>query len=300
MTAIKPLDLVTLTVDLPAEGLWRGIVGTVIEQWDNDVFEVEFNDDKRNVHGSFALLRDQLMKLYGMKKTLQQWLGASKLIALVFTDVVESTTLGNHLGDEQWFKALLGHFAQARQYMAAYDCYEIKIIGDSFMVAFRNAVDALDFALAFHADTGDARIVIRTGIHIGSVRVIENDIFGTMVNYTKRVESTLNPKFIMLSDEAMSHIRNEKALRHADLKYRPRTIEFKGFSMRQKVWLVVYPDMLESLTQRLAFVTSLLPKREIPSSAPVQDIRIKPTQDKIAPPILPRFLIRPRKDEGKG
>jgi len=35
--------------------------------------------------------------------------------------------------------------------MNRYSCYEIKMIGDLFMAAFRSAIDALDFALAFHA-----------------------------------------------------------------------------------------------------------------------------------------------------
>ena len=110
------------------------------------------------------------------------------MVALVFTDIVDSTALGNQLGDERWIEVLLPHFAQARDLMNNYDCYEIKIIGDSFMVAFRTAVDALDFALAFHNDTGDQRVRIRAGIHVGPVRIIEDDMYGMMVNYTKRVK----------------------------------------------------------------------------------------------------------------
>ncbi len=104
-------------------------------------------------------------------QTLQEWAGTSRIFALVFTDIVESTTLANQLGDEKWIDVLLKHFARARGLMEKkYDHHEIKIIGDSFMVVFRDVLDALDFAL------GDDRIRIRAGIHLGSARIIGDDM----------------------------------------------------------------------------------------------------------------------------
>jgi len=42
---IKLLDVVALTVDIPEYNLWRGQVGTVVEQLaDSAAFEVEFSD----------------------------------------------------------------------------------------------------------------------------------------------------------------------------------------------------------------------------------------------------------------
>ncbi len=161
------------------------------------------------------------------------------MFALVFTDIVDSTALANQLGDESWIELLLKHFAQARRLMAQYDHHEIKIIGDSFMVVFRTAVDALDFVLAFHSETGDERIKIRAGIHVGPARVIDDDIYGTMVNYTKRVESATPSNWVTLSNEAKSHVDYEKAARHSLLKIRPRRAVFKGFSQPQTVWTVL-------------------------------------------------------------
>ena len=43
--AVKLLDIVALTVDLPEYNLWRGQVGTVVEVLANGAaFEVEFSD----------------------------------------------------------------------------------------------------------------------------------------------------------------------------------------------------------------------------------------------------------------
>lgn len=172
-------------------------------------------------------------------QTLQEWAGASRIFALVFTDIVDSTTLANQIGDERWIELLLKHFEQARRLMADYDHHEIKIIGDSFMVVFRTAVEALDFAVAFYSDTGDERISIRAGIHVGPARIVEDDLFGIMVNYTKRVESKATRRCsIVLSDVAMSHVDAEKAARHSRLRFMPINTELKGFEKAQKVWVL--------------------------------------------------------------
>jgi class 3 adenylate cyclase len=195
-----------------------------------------------------------------MGETLEHWVGTSKILALVFTDIVDSTTFGNALGDEGWMVILRKHFAKARSLMSPDKCYEIKMIGDSFMVAFRSALDALDFALAFHADTGHECVRIRVGIHVGPVRVFENDLFGMMVNYTKRVESIENHVFIMLSDEAKNHIDSEKASRHSNLTFAAKLLTYKGFEKSQRVWRVSYPGIGELDRKRRAAANEVISK----------------------------------------
>jgi class 3 adenylate cyclase len=146
---------------------------------------------------------------------------------------VFTTTLANELHDEKWIEVLLTHFAQARKLMAKYDHHEIKIIGDSFMVAFRDVLGALDFAVALQANTGDDRIKIRAGIYLGSARIIDDDMFGIMVNYTKRVESTENHHGIRLSDVVRNQIKDEGAQRQFGLGFQELKLGFKGFPERQ-------------------------------------------------------------------
>lgn len=67
MDAIKVLDVVAVMENLPAEGLRRGEVGTVVEEWNDGVFEVEFSDDSGKAYGFAALRPDQLMKLHFRK-----------------------------------------------------------------------------------------------------------------------------------------------------------------------------------------------------------------------------------------
>jgi len=67
MDEIKLLDVVALMEDLDSDGLRRGEVGTVVEEWKNGVFEVEFSDNSGKAYAFAALRPDQLMKLHFRK-----------------------------------------------------------------------------------------------------------------------------------------------------------------------------------------------------------------------------------------
>ena len=63
--AIKLLDVVALTVDLPEYNLWRGQVGTVVEVLaGGTAFEVEFSDREGRTYESLGLRPDQIMVLH--------------------------------------------------------------------------------------------------------------------------------------------------------------------------------------------------------------------------------------------
>jgi hypothetical protein len=67
MTAPAPvavLDVVAVLADLPEHGLVRGQVGTVVEQLDDGVFEVEFSDDEGRTYAELALGAEVLLVLH--------------------------------------------------------------------------------------------------------------------------------------------------------------------------------------------------------------------------------------------
>ena len=63
MDEIKLHDVVALVEDLESVGLCRGEVGTVVEQWKDGVFEVEFSDNSGKAYAFAALRPEQIMKL---------------------------------------------------------------------------------------------------------------------------------------------------------------------------------------------------------------------------------------------
>ncbi len=58
------LDVVALLVDLPAHGLRRGEVGTLVEYLAPDIWLVEFSDNSGEEYAIVELHTNQLMKLY--------------------------------------------------------------------------------------------------------------------------------------------------------------------------------------------------------------------------------------------
>ena len=57
------LSVVALLQDLPEEGLVRGQVGTVVENWAPGVFEVEFSDSEGRTYASTSVRKDQMIVL---------------------------------------------------------------------------------------------------------------------------------------------------------------------------------------------------------------------------------------------
>jgi hypothetical protein len=62
--SVAVLDVIALLVDVPEHGLVRGQVGTVVEELDGDVFELEFSDDDGRAYAEIALAADALLVLY--------------------------------------------------------------------------------------------------------------------------------------------------------------------------------------------------------------------------------------------
>jgi hypothetical protein len=62
-TTPQLLDVVALLTDVPAHGLLRGQVGTVVELLDG-AYEVEFSDDEGKTYAELALQSDQLLILH--------------------------------------------------------------------------------------------------------------------------------------------------------------------------------------------------------------------------------------------
>jgi class 3 adenylate cyclase len=170
--------------------------------------------------------------------TLQQWSCAgvrALLLALVFTDIVGSTRKCDQLGDEVWTEILISHFRRARKVVKQFSGFEIKIIGDAFMVAFRSVREAICFAMELQRKTGHAAVSIRAGVHVGPVRVIDNDIYGSMVNYTSRVIHALEGEAVAISEDAMHYLANDIGKKESEALAKSTSVRFKGWDQDQTI-----------------------------------------------------------------
>jgi class 3 adenylate cyclase len=193
-----------------------------------------------------------------MSESLHEWAGvtgngARATLAIVFTDIIDSTDLARELGDATMYEMLVKHFEYARNACDTYNGYEVKLIGDAYMAAFRNADDALQFGKLFWAVTGDSRIAIRVGIHVGQVRIKDNDIYGLQVNLAARLShvEVRGETGIFVSTSAKRDIESEYGSGQKDVRFGgPLPVRLKGFDGREGVWQVITEEIMRARRKR--------------------------------------------------
>jgi class 3 adenylate cyclase/tetratricopeptide (TPR) repeat protein len=117
-------------------------------------------------------------------------------VTLMFSDIEDSTVLTERLGDQAWQELLREHNALIRTQLKAHDGYEVKTMGDGFMVAFQSAKKGLDCAIAIQrafASTSDQspttsdEVKVRIGLHAGEAIREGDDFYGKNVIMASRV-----------------------------------------------------------------------------------------------------------------
>eukprot|EP01065_Artemidia_motanka_P029844 TRINITY_DN35908_c0_g1_i1.p1 TRINITY_DN35908_c0_g1~~TRINITY_DN35908_c0_g1_i1.p1 ORF type:complete len:1098 (+),score=200.23 TRINITY_DN35908_c0_g1_i1:67-3294(+) len=162
---------------------------------------------------------------------------------IAFSDVEASTKLWEHAGDSMR-EALGLHNSLLRKVIDDTGGYEVKIIGDAFMVAYESPEDAVRFGLDAQCalvgcnqwpelllehplctPTDDKLgrriwngVRIRVGIHVGEVRVELNpvnkraDYFGNTVNRAARCESSSVGGMVCITSSVMQEVRGTSVL----------------------------------------------------------------------------------------
>jgi class 3 adenylate cyclase/GTPase SAR1 family protein len=173
-------------------------------------------------------------------RSFRDWAGGERVtLAIVFTDVVGSTSLGVELRDEAMNEVRRAHFTQTRRLIEKFDGREIKNLGDGFLTAFKSADAALNYAIALLRNTGHPQIKIRAGIHIGPIQVEGSDVFGDTVNFAARVVGYggSNGKEICLSDRAKKDIDGLGSAQHKQLQWEPHEdVGLKGYPGTFTLW----------------------------------------------------------------
>jgi class 3 adenylate cyclase len=123
-------------------------------------------------------------------------------VTIMFSDIEDSTVLTERLGDRGWQDLLHKHNALIREQLRVYGGYEVKTMGDGFMVAFRSAKKGLDCAIAIQKAFAEAltpgpspsggegskeRVKVRIGLHAGEAIKDGDDFYGKNVILASRV-----------------------------------------------------------------------------------------------------------------
>ena len=153
-------------------------------------------------------------------------------VAVVFTDI-KSSSFCWEVEPEAMARALRSHNAAITQCIDKYSGYEVKTIGDSFMVAFSSIVDACSFGLSVHVklletswppellaipicmpdSSGEwGGLRVRIGVAWGEAVVEPQrtsdkfDYFGPIVNQAARIENACVPGSVSISESAYDEL----------------------------------------------------------------------------------------------
>lgn len=212
-----------------------------------------------------------------MKQTLQEWAGAARItLTVAFTDMLGSTALGNRLGSRDLVNVRDTHFQQARGLLERNKGFEVKTIGDAFMVVFRTALSASDFALSLHDFTGHEFIRIRAGIHVGTVQIVDDDVIGPAVNYAARLVSLFKDDWIVVSDRAKHDVEDELGSDPQRFSFAQFVTPLKDFPEKQTVWRIQYREAFSTLpitTENLSsYLQNKFPDRQQATVAVVDEL----------------------------
>ena len=127
---------------------------------------------------------------------------------ILFTDIVESTTLTQTLGDEAALALFDVHNAVVRNALTDQGGREVKHTGDGIMASFVSAAAAVKCAaqiqrdLAKHADNQrrDRPLKVRIGAAAGEPVEQHHDLFGCTVQLAARLCSHASPEQILVSN----------------------------------------------------------------------------------------------------
>ncbi|HVF18986.1 MAG TPA: adenylate/guanylate cyclase domain-containing protein [Mycobacteriales bacterium] len=143
-------------------------------------------------------------------------------VAIAFTDIEDSTSLTERLGDREWVHILGIHDAHVRRAVARERGFVVKHQGDGFMLVFDSAAEALRAAIGVQEAMSDLRadgspIRIRAGVHVGEPIRHAHDFFGRDVVLAARITARAAGGQILLSRRAREQVSDSDSLAFRDL-----------------------------------------------------------------------------------
>jgi class 3 adenylate cyclase len=164
-------------------------------------------------------------------------------LTILFSDVENSTTLFDTLGDLRAQEILDAHNAIVREHVALQKGFEVKSTGDGFLVVFSSARRALLCAIgiqcglaAYSGQEGHTPIRVRIGLHVGEPITLSTDLSGTAVIVAARIASIARGGEILVSSTLRELTESAGDLRFADAG----EVELKGLSGTRRVYRAIW------------------------------------------------------------
>ncbi|HUW02733.1 MAG TPA: adenylate/guanylate cyclase domain-containing protein [Acidimicrobiales bacterium] len=142
--------------------------------------------------------------------------------AVLFTDIVESTTHNAERGDRAWIEQLTRHDDLAAREINLRGGRIVKRLGDGLLAVFPLASDALDAATAVTSGAQAMGIGVRAGVHVAEVEEVGDDVLGIGVTVAARVLAEASGGQVLTTrataDVLAGSMRTFKSLGRRELK----------------------------------------------------------------------------------
>jgi len=159
-------------------------------------------------------------------------------VTFLFSDIENSTSLNEELGDERWVKVLDAHDRVVRSEVDRRSGHVVKSQGDGFMIVFGSADDAVAAAVGIQRGVRSSGrqlrrtpVQVRIGIHTGTAIARDGDYFGRNVAKAARLTALAEGGQILLSDESVDTLERTKTRAVGEF-------ELKGLTGSHRLWTV--------------------------------------------------------------
>lgn len=130
---------------------------------------------------------------------------ARALGAVLFTDIVDSTSLIAELGNRRWRDLLEAHNALVRREIIRYGGREVDTAGDGFVASFAGPSDAISCARAATEAVAWIGLDLRAGVHAGEFELVgerqgQPKPSGIAMSIGARVAALAGPGEVLVSD----------------------------------------------------------------------------------------------------
>lgn len=122
-----------------------------------------------------------------------------QLLAVLFTDLVDSTLTAAASGDAVWKSQLDRYEASLHRTIQRHHGVVVKHTGDGALATFPSGSEAIAAAVELRSATRDHGMEGRAGIHVGEVEQRGDDIGGIAVNLAARVMGEAGPGEIVVT-----------------------------------------------------------------------------------------------------
>jgi class 3 adenylate cyclase len=113
--------------------------------------------------------------------------GRSKLVTILFTDIVGSSDIAVAVGDRRWKVLLEAHNRIVRQALRRHGGKELDTAGDGFFAVFDRQAESIRCAVEIVEGVREIGLEVRAGLHVGEAELIGGKIGGVAVHTGARV-----------------------------------------------------------------------------------------------------------------